>query len=1043
MLLKSVDLHNIRSYDKLHLEFPPGYVLLEGDVGSGKSTILMAIEFALFGLGTVRADSLLSKRERRGEVVLAFEVDGVEYEVGRTLTAKDGKVTQDPKGSYFLAGDTREPLTASDLKARVLQVLKFREPANPRSQSRVYRYAVYTPQEEIKSILEASGREDVIRRAFGVEDYKTAADNADTLRTQIKGKKDELTGRFAKLEAHRAEREAVGSDVDALERDLARLHQARDDLAGGLAEAESRRAGMASRMEDLVRIRAEADQTEKDIANKKESMKKLLENMQTDRAELDGVGERLQELGRPAKPTDKTQGDVQKLLDMVEETERRIHAKRSEEKACVEAVAGIVEKMAQLDRPAKPTDKTQGDVQKLLDMVEETERRIHAKRSEEKACVEAVAGIVEKMAQLDRPAKPTDKTQGDVQKLLDMVEETERRIHAKRSEEKACVEAVAGMDKELGGKSHAVIRDAIASIVERIRSGTRALSSAEQDLREHNTGIGAKRNEIKTLEDGLRKAEGLGARCEYCDSALAPEYVVKLHRDRKGRLVAAKSELDSIDVEMAKVRHRLEDISKQLDDDRILLEKCSRDESVSEQRSTQEARLESLRADLAYLDPEAHVPADEPLARNSGEPPRDYLRRLLDSLREYESAADKMRDMFEQRSTQEARLESLRADLAYLDPEAHVPADEPLARNSGEPPRDYLRRLLDSLREYESAADKMRDMFEQRSTQEARLESLRADLAYLDPEAHVPADEPLARNSGEPPRDYLRRLLDSLREYESAADKIATLTQHKTRLESRMTESEKEYQQDEIYLQQREASIVETRARLEGYDVLEQDIRAAETECVRIRSDLEQTNSKASVIGERIRNKRERADQLDADIKEAEGHLLRHNMYRDHEEWLKGYFVPSVCRMERYVMESLRYDFNESYGEWYSLLVDDPTKTSRIDEKFAPVLEQDGYEQNVESLSGGEKTSVALAYRLAINSTMRRQADILKSNLLILDEPTDGFSREQMEKVREILDSLRSEQIIMVSHERELEGFVEHVFRVTKSEGSSSVRKIK
>ena len=258
-----------------------------------------------------------------------------------------------------------------------------------------------------------------------------------------------------------------------------------------------------------------------------------------------------------------------------------------------------------------------------------------------------------------------------------------------------------------------------------------------------------------------------------------------------------------------------------------------------------------------------------------------------------------------------------------------------------------------------------------------------------------------------------------------------------------MAESEKEYQQDEIYLQQRKASIVETRARLEGYDVLEQDIRAAETECVQIRSDLEQTNSKASVIGERIRNKRERADQLDADIKEAEGHLLRHNMYRDHEEWLKGYFVPSVCRMERYVMESLRYDFNESYGEWYSLLVDDPTKASRIDEKFAPVLEQDGYEQNVESLSGGEKTSVALAYRLAINSTMRRQADILKSNLLILDEPTDGFSREQMEKVREILDSLRSEQIIMVSHERELEGFVEHVFRVTKSEGSSSVRKIK
>ena len=1043
MLLKSIDLHNIRSYDKLHLEFPSGYVLLEGDVGSGKSTILMAIEFALFGLGTVRADSLLSKRERRGEVVLAFEVDGVEYEVGRTLTARDGKVIQDPKGSYFLAGETREPLTASDLKARVLQVLKFREPANPRSQSRVYRYAVYTPQEEIKSILDASGREDVIRRAFGVEDYKTAADNADTLRMQIKSKKDELTGRFAKLEAHRAEREAVWDDADALERDLAGLRQTRDDLADRLAEAESRRTEIADRMKDLVRIRAEVDQMEKDIANKKESMKNLLENIQGDRAELDGVGERLQKLGRPARPTDKTQGDVQKLLDMVEATERNIHAKRSEEKTCAETVAGIDKKMAQLDRPARPTDKTQGDVQKLLDMVEATERNIHAKRSEEKTCAETVAGIDKKMAQLDRPARPTDKTQGDVQKLLDMVEATERNIHAKRSEEKTCAETVAGMDKELGGKSHATIRGAIVSTEGRIGSGTEELSSAEQDLREHNARIGAKSNEIKTLEDSLRKAEGLGARCEYCDSALEPEYVVKLQSDREDRLAAAKSELDYMNVEMAKVRHRLEGIRKRLDDDRVLLEEYRRDESVSEQRSAQEARLESLRADLASLDPEAHVPADEPLARNGGEPPRNYLRRLLDSLREYESATDKMRDMSEQKSTQEARLESLRADLASLDPEAHVPADEPLARNGGEPPRNYLRRLLDSLREYESATDKMRDMSEQKSTQEARLESLRADLASLDPEAHVPADEPLARNGGEPPRNYLRRLLDSLREYESATDKIATLTQQRARLESRIAESERGYQQDETYLRQREASMNEARTRLKGYDTLEQDIGAAETECVRIRSDLEQTNSKASVVGERIRNKKERADQLDADIMEAETHLFRYNMYRDHEEWLKGYFVPSVCRMERYVMDSLRYDFNESYGEWYSMLVDDPTKTSRIDEKFAPVLEQDGYEQNVESLSGGEKTSVALAYRLAINSTMRRQADILRSNLLILDEPTDGFSREQMEKVREILDSLRSEQIIMVSHERELEGFVEHVFRVTKSEGSSSVRKIK
>ena len=113
----------------------------------------------------------------------------------------------------------------------------------------------------------------------------------------------------------------------------------------------------------------------------------------------------------------------------------------------------------------------------------------------------------------------------------------------------------------------------------------------------------------------------------------------------------------------------------------------------------------------------------------------------------------------------------------------------------------------------------------------------------------------------------------------------------------------------------------------------------------------------------------------------------------------------------------------------------DPTKTSRIDDRFGPILEQGGYDQPSGQLSGGEKTSVALAYRLALNGTIREKMNVLDSNLLILDEPTDGFSREQMGKVHTVLGSLDAEQIIMVSHEAQLEGYVEHVFRVSKSGG--------
>ena len=61
----------------------------------------------------------------------------------------------------------------------------------------------------------------------------------------------------------------------------------------------------------------------------------------------------------------------------------------------------------------------------------------------------------------------------------------------------------------------------------------------------------------------------------------------------------------------------------------------------------------------------------------------------------------------------------------------------------------------------------------------------------------------------------------------------------------------------------------------------------------------------------------------------------------------------------------------------------------------------------------------------------------MDDNLLILDEPTDGFSKEQMYQLKYVFDGLNASQVIIVSHEKELEGFVESTFRVSK-EGDCS-----
>ena len=106
--------------------------------------------------------------------------------------------------------------------------------------------------------------------------------------------------------------------------------------------------------------------------------------------------------------------------------------------------------------------------------------------------------------------------------------------------------------------------------------------------------------------------------------------------------------------------------------------------------------------------------------------------------------------------------------------------------------------------------------------------------------------------------------------------------------------------------------------------------------------------------------------------------------------------MPTVEMIEKQVLMNINLEFDSQFQKWFGMLVDDPGKQAKIDEDFTPIIQQDGIDQEVSYLSGGEKTSVALAYRLALNSIVRKVSTGMHSNVLILDEPTDGFSKEQL-----------------------------------------------
>ncbi|MEM3122138.1 MAG: AAA family ATPase [Candidatus Pacearchaeota archaeon] len=88
-------MRNIRSYENEEITFPMGSVLLSGDIGVGKTSILLAIEFALFGLQPgQKGASLLRKDSDEGFVELEIEIEGEKIILKRALKRKKNSISR-------------------------------------------------------------------------------------------------------------------------------------------------------------------------------------------------------------------------------------------------------------------------------------------------------------------------------------------------------------------------------------------------------------------------------------------------------------------------------------------------------------------------------------------------------------------------------------------------------------------------------------------------------------------------------------------------------------------------------------------------------------------------------------------------------------------------------------------------------------------------------------------------------------------------------------------------------------------------------------
>jgi exonuclease SbcC len=187
---------------------------------------------------------------------------------------------------------------------------------------------------------------------------------------------------------------------------------------------------------------------------------------------------------------------------------------------------------------------------------------------------------------------------------------------------------------------------------------------------------------------------------------------------------------------------------------------------------------------------------------------------------------------------------------------------------------------------------------------------------------------------------------------------------------------------------------------------------------------------------ERLSFAQQRESEANDGVAERRGHLDRSGRLVSLATFVGTTYRDSLLDLERRLLGRAQATFERSFSKAFSSLVEDPGLLARCGPSFAPFVEIDGEWTPAEALSGGERTALALAFRVALGDVVRASGR-LRLDTILLDEPTDGFSPEQVGRMGELLRSLPWGQVLVVTHEASLASVADRSVRVRKDGGVS------
>ncbi len=340
-MIESVELTNWKTHRHTTMRFQRGVNVLIGVMGAGKSSVMDAISFALFGTfpalksKSVSTKELISNRptqEDGAEVKLTFTVGADKYTVYRKLSRKDSSFARLEKDGNYIQTQ------AERVNEEVSALLKIDYDTFAR--------AIYSEQNRLGYFLElAKGeRKRQIDQMLGLDNFSRAEENSTSLINGLRNRVKEEESTLSQLDVkqYKSELEKLGIEREKLLEEQQKLlassqqlklqvkqieerlavskkeQERRNSVAKEIEVTEGRVITLKSEIAKIGELKESASQIETTISEKRSSHEKLEKEVQNLKSKENTSTKRLAELETELRSAELKSKEFEKIRAALE-----------------------------------------------------------------------------------------------------------------------------------------------------------------------------------------------------------------------------------------------------------------------------------------------------------------------------------------------------------------------------------------------------------------------------------------------------------------------------------------------------------------------------------------------------------------------------------------------------------------------------------------------------------------------------------------------------------------------------------------------------